>query len=600
MKPPRWACFEALLILWLAALCGSVAAADGVTRLDRADFVMSDSAGPPPDSADWKPVTLPDAWWVSRPGVTGDGWYRLTWALDAPPSRALAIYLPKLGRVGEAYVNGHLVGQSAIVERPELISRPQLFAVDPALLHAGNNTIHLLLRTTPMFTGVVAAPKVGDAAVLRREFELRTIAAVTAPQILSGVTLVLGLFMLVLAAKRPGERTLGYFGIASLMYFGVLLNWVFIVAPIERANWFAVEGFALQGVNVSTFIFALRYGGWRWPKLEPGLWATVPLIALGDRLQAHGIELPVDWSWVQSGVLSGYILVFAVVAFVKRTLESLALFLASPGCLLDGVLGANGLPPDFVSLLPYSFLLLFTLIGSILVNRFARSLGEAESLNTELEQRVSQKRVELEQNHEKLRTLEQQQAVAAERQRIMSDMHDGIGGQLISTLSLVEHGQASNDQVAAALRECIDDIRLTIDSLEPADDELLPMLGNLRYRLEARLKQQGIGLDWRVQDVPRLACLTPQNLLHILRILQEAFTNILKHAQADRISVDTVVEGGHVSIRVSDNGRGFGEARGGTGHGLTNMLDRARRIGGDLRVQPSAAGTTISLLLPIG
>ena len=69
----------------------------------------------------------------------------------------------------------------------------------------------------------------------------------------------------------------------------------------------------------------------------------------------------------------------------------------------------------------------------------------------------------------------------------MADMHDGIGGQLISKLSLVENGEASKEQVAAALRECIDDLRLAIDSLEPAGDDLLPVLGNLRYRLEPRL-----------------------------------------------------------------------------------------------------------------
>jgi len=51
-----------------------------------------------------------------------------------------------------------------------------------------------------------------------------------------------------------------------------------------------------------------------------------------------------------------------------------------------------------------------------------------------------------------------------------------LGAQLISTLTLVEHGQASNAQVAVALRECIDDLRLAIDSLEPAEGDLAPVL----------------------------------------------------------------------------------------------------------------------------
>jgi two-component sensor histidine kinase len=53
------------------------------------------------------------------------------------------------------------------------------------------------------------------------------------------------------------------------------------------------------------------------------------------------------------------------------------------------------------------------------------------------------------------------------------------------------------------------------------------------------LKKQDIGLDWQVNEVPRLACMTPREVLHILRILQEAVTNILKHAHAGLISVET-------------------------------------------------------------
>ena len=175
----------------------------------------------------------------------------------------------------------------------------------------------------------------------------------------------------------------------------------------------------------------------------------------------------------------------------------------------------------------------------ILIDRFIRALDEARRLNAELEGRVAQKHAELQQNFAQLREMERQQTIAEERQRIMSDMHDGIGGQLISTLSLVEKGSLSSAEVAAVLRECLEDLRLTIDSLEPTDNDLLTVLGNLRYRLQGRLQRCGIELDWQVREVTRLACLTPQNVLHILRILQEAFTNVLKHAHATVIRVET-------------------------------------------------------------
>jgi signal transduction histidine kinase len=188
--------------------------------------------------------------------------------------------------------------------------------------------------------------------------------------------------------------------------------------------------------------------------------------------------------------------------------------------------------------------------------------------------------------------------VAEERQRIMTDMHDGIGAHLISALSLAESDGASSGEIAAVLRECIDDLRLTIDSLGSTDNELLPALGNFRYRIEGRLRTVGIELVWKVSDLPELPYLSPRNLLHILRILQEAFTNVLKHAQATRIIVETGVEARQVFIRVSDNGRGLAAAEL-DGRGLGNMARRAAAFGGELRVASTSEGTTMQLLLPI-
>ena len=194
--------------------------------------------------------------------------------------------------------------------------------------------------------------------------------------------------------------------------------------------------------------------------------------------------------------------------------------------------------------------------------------------------------------------LERQSAAVEERQRIMRDMHDGLGAQLISTLSLVEYGDLAREQLVAVLRECLDDLRLTIDSLESTENDLLTVLGNFRYRLEPRLKSRGIHLDWQVKDLPKLACLTPRNVLHVLRILQEAFTNILKHAHANTVKLETGIAGepGKVFVSVSDNGIGVSNDH--AGHGFTNMRRRAQAIGGTLDIVSAATGTMITLSLP--
>jgi len=235
-------------------------------------------------------------------------------------------------------------------------------------------------------------------------------------------------------------------------------------------------------------------------------------------------------------------------------------------------------------------------MGWLLTQRFVRAITVAEKLNLELEQRVAQKHAELEANFARLQEMERRTAVADERRRLMSEMHDGIGSQLISTLDLVERGDAPTAQIATELRECLDSLRLTVDSLEPTENDLLTVLGNVRYRLEGRLKRQGIALQWQVQDVPELASLTPQNVLHILRILQEAFTNILKHAHAKSITVQTARTGEHVHVVVADDGIGFAGSR--EGRGLLSMRRRAQALGANLDIVPTAAGTTVTLRIP--
>ena len=109
-----------------------------------------------------------------------------------------------------------------------------------------------------------------------------------------------------------------------------------------------------------------------------------------------------------------------------------------------------------------------------------------------------------------------------------------------------------------------------------------------------------VTLDWQVCELPTLPCLTPQNVLHVLRIVQEAITNALKHARAKHIRVATAFAVGRVSIEVSDDGCGFDGTKSAEGHGLDNMRRRAKLLGGDLWIAPKATGTTLSLSIPVG
>lgn len=94
-----------------------------------------------------------------------------------------------------------------------------------------------------------------------------------------------------------------------------------------------------------------------------------------------------------------------------------------------------------------------------------------------------------------LQAAEREQAILNERQRLLRDMHDGVGASLIAALKMIKQGRLSLDDAAQVLRECLADLRLVINSLEPIDHDLVVLLATLRYRLGERLERAGSAID---------------------------------------------------------------------------------------------------------
>jgi len=147
-------------------------------------------------------------------------------------------------------------------------------------------------------------------------------------------------------------------------------------------------------------------------------------------------------------------------------------------------------------------------------------------------------------------------------------------------------------------------MRLAIDALAAEDSDLLAALGNMRFRMEPRLKAVGMDLQWDARNLPEDVDLDPNSVLPVLRITQEALTNAIKHSRARMVRVTLAIdhEGDSqwLTIRVTDNGRGLAAGNGGTGRGMLNMRNRAQRIGAFLKVESvPGAGTMILVRLPL-
>ena len=197
----------------------------------------------------------------------------------------------------------------------------------------------------------------------------------------------------------------------------------------------------------------------------------------------------------------------------------------------------------------------------------------------------------------------QLRAADAARRHIASELHDGVA-QSLAHLQLELGMLARNDGVDAAELErlarvaetALGDLRGTIDGLRaPAASDLGALLSR---HLDDLRSSRGPLLTLTIDDRVLLA---PERADEVFRVAQEALSNALRHAAADRVDLVLGTRDGAVVLTVRDDGVGLSEAAGsqGGGVGLDSMRERATRLGGELELVAAAGtGTILTLTLP--
>lgn len=578
--------------------------------LRQALFLKSDAPRAPDASAPWIPRLLPDNWNRSQPGQWGYGWYRFRLDLPQAPQEPWAAYLPTVATTHELFVNGVRVGGGAMTgDFTRSMGRPLLNVIAPQLLRPGANELLLRLRVAPNLRGGLGPITLGPQAVVEPLYERDLLMRVTLPRSLNMALVFVGLLVLLLWLRRPEEGIYGLFAALALVWSLRNFHYTADVSGLPSGAWEAFVLGSLGLVVVLQWIFLRRYTGLPPARVERGALlaavAALPLLALLDPQVVRAVRLP--WYVLCVGV--GLMAIALLVRHLRRArgsdpgawvvLGGLAITLLLG--VTDFAVSAQLLPFGPAARMSYGAPLLLCALVYALADRYFRTYDQARAHAAELERRVQERAGELERTYERLRGLEREATVAAERDRLMRDMHDGIGSQLITTLDAVQRGGVAPGEVEALLRACIDDLRLMIDSLEPEEHSLQVALANLRYRLEPRLKAAGVALEWDVDEAASLPSASAS--LQVLRIVQEAVTNVLKHAGATRLRLSLGRGSGGLVLRIMDDGRGMpppgSDTQPGAGRGLENMRMRARQLAGTLQVESDAAGTRLALRIPV-
>ena len=238
-------------------------------------------------------------------------------------------------------------------------------------------------------------------------------------------------------------------------------------------------------------------------------------------------------------------------------------------------------------------------MGGQLTMRFVRSLQEVEEVNRTLEARVATREAEIEDSYRRIAELQREQATTDERQRIMQDLHDGLGSQLFTSLLRAERGALDRVATTDALRGAIDEMRVAVEALASDEQDFRTAFGNFRFRWDQRLRDTGVTPVWQVEVPNTVLAIAPHDALQLLRIVQEALTNVLKHARASRVQVSLRQMADRLELAVCDDGVGRAATASNGGRGQANMRARAEKIGATLRIECGTSGTRVVLDLPL-
>jgi signal transduction histidine kinase len=518
---------------------------------------------------------------------------------------ALALYTINTRSQFSVELNGQEVfrNYAKVDEARNAWYRPFLVPLPAALLKPGLNEV--IVKASSQESVGIGRIKIGPHVAILDYYRSKLFWHITLPTVANAIMLLLGALSLLLWLGRRKEYELLWLGLSTTIWFIRNSQYFLEAAPFDLLTYNVMTVEATYFGAAATFAFYINF--LKIPRCHlyiGGAFAAGFLISI-----AHvAFSMSNAILYIASSIISGCVAFIALRDLQRNrsadhVVLALAVLLMPIFSLYDFSIarggGWNG--HDFY-LVVFSGLIYFTAFLIAFGIRSVRAFNDLGAANTTLEQRIAETRAELAASEIARQELVVGQALASERERLMQEMHDGIGSNLITALA-VARKQQQPESTIKTLSRALADLKITVDSLEPVEGDLVALIANLRHRMAGDLRDAGIACKWDAQQCAPLPWLDSANALHVLRIFQEAIGNVLTHSGATemRIGCAEAERNGIIGIAayVADNGSGFDPALDVRGKGLANIRARAKSLHGDLwyKSQPGT-GAVVTLWLP--
>jgi len=604
-----------LLLMFAVVGLGWCVPARAVTLVEQAQLTLALHGQAPAQVQTPQTVALPYDWDQRQGAVDGEA--RFAFEIPAAdPATPLALFVPRLGNSFRLSVNGQELARfGAFPPAPydDASFAPQYFML-PASGSASPQRVEIVIAAQAARQGGLSPVVVGSEAEILPLYERALFWHVSGGRFIAIVSGVLGALSL-LVWLRQREPIYLYYGLGELLWSVQTARVLFTHAPLPWPWWGVLPLAAFQAAVPLLCRFALAVVGRGDTRLARllGLMAWLAPVAA-----VLGIMVPWLWLmplWRGLGLVAALAMMVVVlrVALRSAVLEHRVLGLAVVLIVLCGArdVWVMRTSPEAYAMVPW---IRFAWVGFaitlawVIAERMRKDARAVAAMNASLEAELAERNAALEAAFAREREGEKARGALEERQRLVQDLHDGLGGQLVGLLRMAQQPGAAREDVALHLRDAVDQLKLTVDAMHADEGDVASTLGSVRYRLGPRLQDACIDLHWDVGRLPMMTGWSARESHQMQMLLFEAFANMMAHSAATRASLNArwVPVGGAegatseaIEVKVCDNGRGFDANAKFAGRGLANMRARAAALGGTLTLRSRPGETSLCLHLPV-
>lgn len=483
---------------------------------------------------------------------------------------------------------------------------PLLYRLPMARWRSSDNIVWLRVSARLNQGGGLSVLTIGPEHLLGPSHDWRQWIQIRLVSLLNVFVVSLGSLFLLVWWRYPAQRHYGYFGMAAVLMGLSNTNMVTTNIPLDEDWWELLVHLPLLWGPLLLALFPIGFAQLNHPRMERwalGFGAVTSAVILWRHDQSW---LPI-WGAAMVVVLAmdGMALV-QLVRYVRREQplrDNLLVCLAALGSLglgtHDWMIRLGLLPFDEPYAMPYMTPLLMVALSWLIAGDYARSQQRLLGMNQELAERVRQREAELQTSFDQLAHVERERAAAAERSRILRDMHDGVGAHITTAMRQLQSGRAEPELVAQTLRDSLDQLKLSIDAMNLPPGDVNALLASLRYRLQRRIEAAGIALRWQVEALPVWAGGQQGDAMrHLQFIVFEALSNALQHSGATELLISASADADEtIRITLQDNGCGLADAGSGSRTRLHTLHERAALLGARLDVEPAGPGCRVTVEL---